>query len=118
MGTVSPFRLNREILLSSVSFRYDKNSEIWALRDVDLVMPVRGITSIVGPSGAGKSTMADLILGLLFPEQGTISIDGKPLTGELLHRWRRSVGYVSQDTFLFHDTIRAEPALGPSGCKG
>ena len=107
MGTISPLRLNREILLSSVSFRYDKNSEIWALRDVDLVMPVRGITSIVGPSGAGKSTMADLILGLLFPEQGTISIDGKPLTGELLHRWRRSVGYVPQDTFLFHDTIRA-----------
>jgi ATP-binding cassette subfamily C protein len=105
--TVSPLKLNREILLSSVSFRYDKNSEIWALRDVDLVIPARGTTAIVGPSGAGKSTMADLILGLLSPEQGTISINGKPLTGELLHRWRRSVGYVPQDTFLFHDTIRA-----------
>lgn len=107
MTTASPLKLNREILLSSVSFRYDKNSEIWALRDVDLVIPARGTTAIVGPSGAGKSTMADLILGLLSPEQGTISINGKPLTGELLHRWRRSVGYVPQDTFLFHDTIRA-----------
>ena len=107
MTTLSPLRLNREILLSSVSFRYDKKSEIWALRNVDLVIPARGTTAIVGPSGAGKSTMADLILGLLPPEQGTISINGKPLAGELLHRWRRSVGYVPQDTFLFHDTIRA-----------
>jgi ATP-binding cassette subfamily C protein len=107
MTTASPLKLNREILFSSVSFRYDKNSDIWALRNVDLVIPARGTTAIVGPSGAGKSTMADLILGLLSPEQGTISINGKPLTEELLHRWRRSVGYAPQDTFLFHDTIRA-----------
>lgn len=107
VGAVSPLKLGKEIRLSSVSFRYDKNSEIWALQNVDLVIPARGTTAIVGPSGAGKSTMADLILGLLSPEQGTISINGKPLTGELLHRWRRSVGYVPQDTFLFHDTIRA-----------
>ena len=107
MGAVSPLRPDREICLSNVSFRYDKNSKIWAIRDVDLAIPARGMTAIVGPSGAGKSTMADLILGLLSPEQGEVRIDDQPLTGELLHRWRRSVGYVPQDTFLFHDTIRA-----------
>jgi ATP-binding cassette subfamily C protein len=61
----------------------------------------------MGPSGAGKSTMADLILGLLSPDHGTVKIDGNPLSGGFLHRWRQSVGYVPQDTFLFHDTIRA-----------
>lgn len=65
------------------------------------------MTAIMDPSGAGKSTMADLILGLLSPDQGTVKIDGKALSGDFLHRWRRSVGYVPQDTFLFHDTIRA-----------
>ncbi len=107
MGAVNPLRLHREISLSSVSFRYDKTRETWALRDVDLIIPARAMTAIVGPSGAGKSTMADLILGLLSPNHGTVCIDGKPLTGELLHCWRRSVGYVPQEAFLFHDTIRA-----------
>lgn len=65
------------------------------------------MTAVVGPSGAGNSTLADLILGLLSPEKGMVTIDGKALTGSLLHRWRRSVGYVPQETFLFHDTIRA-----------
>jgi len=107
LGAVNPLRLDREICLFNVSFRYDNSNEIWALREVNVIIPARGMTAIVGPSGAGKSTMADLILGLLSPEQGEVRIDDQPLTGELLHRWRRSVGYVPQDTFLFHDTIRA-----------
>ena len=107
VGAISPLGLDREIRLSNVSFRYDKNREIWALRDVDLVIPAQGMTAIVGPSGAGKSTMADLILGLLSPDRGAVRIDDQPLTGELLHGWRRSVGYVPQESFLFHDTIRA-----------
>jgi len=105
--TISPIRLDRGVRLSDVSFRYDKTRETWALRDVDLMIPAKAMTSIVGPSGAGKSTMADLILGLLSPDHGTVCIDGKPLASELLHRWRRSVGYVPQEAFLFHDTIRA-----------
>lgn len=107
LGSVSPLKLDRGIDLSNVSFRYDKSNEIWALRDVNIIIPARGMTAIVGPSGAGKSTIADLILGLLSPEHGTVKIDGEPLCGDLLHRWRQSVGYVPQDTFLFHDTIRA-----------
>ncbi len=93
--------------MSNVSIRYNKTRHAWALRGVDLMIPARTMTAIMGPSGAGKSTMADLILGLLSPDQGTVKIDGKPLSGDFLHRWRRSVGYVLQDTFLFNDTIRA-----------
>jgi ATP-binding cassette subfamily C protein len=106
-GSIGPVKLEREVRLSNVSFCYDKTLKNWALRDVDLIIPSRSVTAIVGPSGAGKSTLADLILGLLFPDQGDVSIDGKTLSGELVAHWRRSVGYVPQDTFLFHDSIRA-----------
>ncbi len=106
-GPSAPIRPHGGIRFSGVSFRYDKQGSMWAVNDVDMAIPARGVTALAGPSGAGKSTMADLILGLLSPEKGAVTIDGQPLKGELLHRWRRSVGYVPQDTFLFHDTIRA-----------
>jgi ATP-binding cassette, subfamily C, bacterial len=63
--------------------------------------------AIVGRTGAGKSSLADLLLGLLSPDNGTLLVDGIPLDGALLGHWRRSVGYVPQDNFLFNDTIRA-----------
>jgi ABC-type uncharacterized transport system YnjBCD ATPase subunit len=62
--------------------------------------------AIAGQSGAGKSSIADLILGLLTPDQGRISVDGTRLSGNLLYSWRRAVGYVPQETFLFHESIR------------
>ncbi|MGD5502416.1 ABC transporter ATP-binding protein, partial [Xanthomonas citri pv. citri] len=64
-------------------------------------------TAIVGPSGAGKSTLVDLLAGLLGPDRGTVSVDGVALTPALQPRWRRTVGYVPQELFLFNDTIRA-----------
>ena len=62
--------------------------------------------AIIGPSGSGKTTLGDLILGLLHPTEGTIFIDERPLSGERVHNWRSSIGYVPQETFLFHDTVR------------
>jgi ATP-binding cassette subfamily C protein len=61
----------------------------------------------VGPSGAGKSTLADLILGLIVPQQGRLLVDGSPLVPEFVQPWRKQIGYVAQDTFLFHDTVRS-----------
>src|SRR5208283_234533 len=63
-------------------------------------------TAILGPSGGGKSTFADLLIGLLTPDKGQILIDGKPLEGNMLHSWRRSVGYVPQESLLFHETLQ------------
>lgn len=104
---VSVGRIERGIEIRGVSFRYDRERETYALRGVDLHIPPRGMTAIVGPSGAGKTTLADLLMGLLIPEKGEVLVDGESLDGERLHRWRRSVGYVPQETFLFHDTVRA-----------
>jgi ATP-binding cassette subfamily C protein len=99
--------VRHEIALSRVGFSYNKKCGPGTLEALDLVIPAGSTIAIVGPTGAGKSTLADLLLGLLTPDTGTVLIDGVPLTGALLARWRRSVGYVPQDNFLFNDTIRA-----------
>jgi len=76
------------------------------LHAVSLEIPARRTTALVGVSGSGKTTLVDLLLGLLRPDQGRILVDGTPL-GELdLAAWRRGIGYVAQESFLFNDTIR------------
>lgn len=67
---------------------------------------------LVGPSGAGKTTLIDLLLGLLPTDSGGVSIDGKPLTEIDRLGWRRKIGYVPQEFFLFHDTIYHNVTLG------
>jgi ATP-binding cassette subfamily C protein len=103
---VHPLQLQSAIRFSQVSFSYHGSMENLALRQVDLVLPAHQTIGLVGPSGSGKTTLADLIMGLLRPLAGTIFIDARPLGSELLHHWRSSIGYVPQETFLFHDTVR------------
>ncbi|MFZ2447412.1 MAG: ABC transporter ATP-binding protein [Syntrophobacteraceae bacterium] len=105
-SSMQPLRLSGSIRFDRVSFSYDGGTESLALREIDLVIPAHKTIAIVGPSGSGKTTFADLILGLLNPTEGAILIDEKPLKGEWVHHWRSSIGYVPQDTFLFHDTVR------------
>ena len=99
--------LRREIRLSQVRFRYDKHEGPAAIADLDMAIPAGTTVAIAGRTGAGKSTLADLLLGLVSPDAGSISIDGVRLEGAVLGPWRRSVGYVPQDNFLFNDTVRA-----------
>ena len=61
---------------------------------------------LVGPSGSGKTTLADIAVGLLEPQSGVVTVCGAALTGPALRGWRNQIAYVSQETFLFHDTIR------------
>lgn len=99
--------LRREVRLENVSFHYDPAGERAAVRNVSLALPARRMTALVGASGAGKSTLADLVLGLLTPTAGRVLVDGEPLDAARLAAWRNSIGYVPQEPFLFHDTIRA-----------
>lgn len=96
-----------DMVLEQVSYRWPGRSDQLALDKVSLTFAERGVTAIVGPSGAGKSTLADLLLGLLAPESGTIRVGETVLEGEARAAWRRRTGYVPQDVFLFHDTVRA-----------
>lgn len=102
-----PVRLEQGIAFSRVSFRYSAGNDAYALQDFSAHIPAHKITAVTGPSGSGKSTLADLLLGLLKPERGTITADRVDISGERLHDWRNSIGYVPQESFLFHDTVRA-----------
>ena len=98
--------LDRGIQLQGVRFGYSGKDDGIVLRDLDLWIGARETTALVGPSGAGKSTVADLIMGLLIPDQGSVLVDGVPLTPDRLRAWRRQIGYVPQEPFLFHETVR------------
>jgi ATP-binding cassette subfamily C protein len=76
------------------------------VRDLDLIIEPGSIVGITGPSGAGKATFADLLVGLYPPQSGVIRVGGIALRGPAVTAWRNSVSYVTQDPFLFHDTIR------------
>lgn len=104
--THAPIVLRHAIRLDNVSFTY-ANRDTPALDRLTLDIRAGTTTAIVGPSGSGKSTLADLLLGLLAPDSGTFNVDGERLGAEHLRAWREQVGYVSQDTFLFDDTVRA-----------
>ncbi len=103
---VQPPRLKEAVRFNGVSYSYNGSREQEAVHKIDLVVPARKTVAIVGPSGSGKTTLADLLMGLLTPDRGEILIDELPLTGTRLSGWRSSVGYVPQETFLFHTTIR------------
>lgn len=102
---IQPLDLMQSIECIHVNYRYEGSSS-YSLEHVSASIPAKGMTAIVGKSGAGKSTLIDLIMGLVRPESGQILIDGVPLSEELLLAWRSSIGYVSQDPFLFHTSIR------------
>ncbi len=100
-----PIDFERDITFDRVSFHYGGREP--ALRDVSLRIRAGTTVAIVGASGAGKSTLGDLAVGLLSPASGSVRVDDVELTGDRLDAWRRQIGYVPQDVFLFHDTIRA-----------
>jgi ATP-binding cassette, subfamily C, bacterial len=101
-----PLEFRSALRFENVSFTYPP-SVAPVLRGVDLTIPVGRTVAIVGPSGAGKSTIADLVMGLMLPGSGRITVDSTPLNPARALSWREGIGYVAQDTFLFHDTVRA-----------
>jgi ATP-binding cassette, subfamily C, bacterial len=96
--------VTRSVTFDTVRFAYASGPAV--LDRLTLTMKAGHTTALVGASGAGKSTVADLTMGLLSPSAGQVLIDGLPLAGPVQQAWRHSIGYVPQDGFLFHDTIR------------
>ena len=105
----TPPRLASAISLRDVSFSYGREN---VLEGVSMTLPAGAFIAVVGPSGSGKTTAADLIIGLLRPQQGEVWIDGLPMSDIDAHAWRGMIGYVPQETFLFHDTVMANVTLG------
>lgn len=95
------------IVFDDVTFAYLGRSIEPAIKGLTLRIEPGRTTAIVGPSGAGKSSVADLLTGLLTPTSGRILVGGKPLVGAQLTAWRGHISYVPQDTYLLHDSVRA-----------
>ena len=104
-------RPRRVIGIEGVWHRYEGAPD-YALKGIDIAIPVGTAVGLVGSTGAGKSTVVDVLLGLLAPERGGLSIDGHRLGAAELRRWRTQVGYVPQSIYLLDDTIRRNIALG------
>lgn len=104
-GVLAAPSLERELILKGIRFGYSAGAGD-VLRGLDMKVHAGQVTGVMGDSGQGKSTLADLLMGLLVAQAGTISVDGVALTAANMHAWRGRVGYVSQDTLLFHESIR------------
>jgi ABC-type multidrug transport system fused ATPase/permease subunit len=111
LASASPLPLNREIKLHDVSFTYAE-VERQALQNVSLTIPAHSTVGFFGATGAGKSTIIDIILGLLEPSSGVMTVDGIAITRERVRSWQRSVGYVPQQIFLADESVAANIALG------
>jgi ATP-binding cassette subfamily C protein len=107
-GNVQP-TLNQSIEFENVSFKYDGRT---VLDQATFGFNVGTMTTLVGPSGAGKTTILDLLCALLSPQTGHIRVDGVSLVDIDRRKWRRMIGYVTQETLLLHDTILANVTLG------
>ena len=104
-------KLNKSIVLKNICYDYP-NASRTALKDINLIIPVKSTVGLVGTTGSGKTTTVDIILGLLEAQKGTLEIDGKIITKKNLRSWQCSIGYVPQHIYLADDTVEANIAFG------
>ena len=97
-------KIEGNITFDEVSFAYEENKEV--IHQVSFTAPAGTITALVGSSGSGKTTIAGLAASYLEPTQGTITLDGVDLSTVTLESYRKNLGVVLQDDFLFEGTIR------------
>ena len=102
--TVKLKETDANIIFENVSFAYEEDTDV--LKNISFDAPSGSVTALVGTSGSGKSTIAGLAASFLNPREGKITIDGIDLSTILLKSYRRKLGVVLQDDFLFEGTIR------------
>jgi ABC-type multidrug transport system fused ATPase/permease subunit len=104
-GKVNIKSLNYSIRANSISFSYKNNMEENVISGLSFEIPAFSSVAFVGESGSGKSTIADIITMVLRPTNGELLIDGLHANKINSISWRKQIGYVSQDTIIFNDTI-------------
>jgi ABC-type multidrug transport system fused ATPase/permease subunit len=102
-----------DIAFESVSFEYDPGKPV--LREVSFQAPAGTTTALVGSSGSGKSTLVGLVMAFHRPTTGRVTVDGRDLAGLRLYDYRRHLGVVLQDNFLFDGTIAENIAFSRPG---
>lgn len=103
-------QFDNKLMIQNVVWQYE-NQKAPVLTDTTLEIKKGQSIALIGASGAGKTTLADIILGLLHPQKGTVLMDGIDVYA-MPKTWARIVGYVPQSVFLIDDTVRNNIAFG------
>lgn len=109
--TYDAHRFEKQIRFNQVVFSYQEN-EKKVIHDMSFEIQKGDTVGIIGKSGAGKSTLVDLLIGLLQPVKGTITIDDKELKNDVLAAWLNITGYVPQSPYIYDGTIAQNVAFG------
>lgn len=112
-GAPEPLPFKREIKFEGLRFKYSDDGP-WVLNGLDFGIFKGTRVGIVGSTGSGKSTMLDLLMGLLVPTEGCLSVDGRQITGVSLRAWQRSIAHVPQSIYLADTTLAENIAFGVS----
>lgn len=107
----APVSFIHEFTLENVVFQYER-APTAALHGVSLRVRKNSTIGLIGPTGAGKTTLVDVILGLLPATEGSLRVDGTPVTQRNLRKWQDLLGYVPQHIYLSDSTIRSNIAFG------
>ena len=105
------FTFNDKIIFEKVYYSYPLSKKK-SVNNLNLEIKKKQFVAIIGPNGSGKSTIINLLSGILYSEKGSILVDGKILNEKTANSWRQNIGIVSQDFFLFDDTIFNNLTLG------
>jgi subfamily B ATP-binding cassette protein MsbA len=96
-------KLVQSIDLKDISFYYNQNKIV--LKNITISIPAYRTIAFVGKSGSGKSTLINIITGLIIPKEGRVLLDKIPLNTINLHSWRNQIGYITQESVIFNDTL-------------
>ncbi len=105
-----PMELQQSIELNGLEYSYPGTSTP-AVKNISITIPKNRAIAFVGPSGAGKTTLVDVILGLLEPQKGTLSVDGKNVFDDV-RAWQKNIGYIPQFIYLLDESIRSNICFG------
>jgi ATP-binding cassette subfamily B protein len=115
-GDDRPLSFRSGILLKDLSFRYAPESPE-VLRDITLRIPKGSRMGFIGATGSGKSTLLDILMGLLFPTEGVLEVDGVVVNEQNQRAWQRRIAHVPQAVFLADSSIEENIAFGVPKAK-
>jgi subfamily B ATP-binding cassette protein MsbA len=102
LGKVNFVSFEKEIFINNIELRYGSNK---VLNNISITIKKNNTIALIGASGSGKTTLANVVMGLIIPDSGSVLLDGTHLKQYNLESYRSKIGYISQDAVIFNDDI-------------